>query len=51
LPLGNIRTPSLPVSSSLAIGLETLLLFTEVFLVLNEDHDGCEGWWCIREEL
>jgi hypothetical protein len=54
LPFGYIRTPSLPVGRALAVGLEALLFFAEVLLVLNEDHGGCGGcggWRCMGRKL
>ena len=41
LSLGNVGTPSLPVGGAFAVLLETLLLFAEVFLILNENHRDC----------
>jgi hypothetical protein len=51
LPLGYIGSPSLPVSSALAVGAEALLLLAEVLLVLNEDHGGCVGRKSVGEKL
>ena len=43
LSLGNIGTPSLPVGGALAVLLEALFLFAEVFLILNENHCDCRS--------
>jgi hypothetical protein len=51
LPLGYVGTPSLPVSSALAVGSETLFLLAEVLLVLNEDHGGRVGGRRVRGKL
>jgi len=41
LPLGDIGSPSLPVSGAIAVLFEALLLFAEVLLILNENHRVC----------
>ena len=38
LPLGNVRTPALPVLLALSVRLEAFLFLAEVFLIFNENH-------------
>ena len=40
LSLRNVRTPLLPVLLPFTIFLQSLLLFTEVFVVVYNDHGG-----------